>query len=65
MIVIQGDVWRADCIAAIGWDEEACVQVHPLHCTDCVEYVYETLDETTRAYKAILQAWQHELGGAQ
>lgn len=62
MILVQQDVWRADCIAAIGWDEDKVVQVYPLNCADCVEYEWDTHDETARAYKTILEAWKHELG---
>jgi hypothetical protein len=62
MIVIQQDVWRADCIAGIGWDEEATVQVYPLHCAEAVEYYWNTEAEAARAYKAILEAWQKALG---
>lgn len=61
MILVQQDVWRADCIAAIGWDEDKFVQVYPLNCTDFVEYGWDTHDETARAYRAILEAWKHEL----
>lgn len=61
MIVIQQDVWLADCIAAIGWDEDKVVQVYPLNCADGVEYEWDTHGETSRAYKAILTAWKSEM----
>jgi hypothetical protein len=62
MILVKQDVWRADCIAAIGWDEDTVVQVFPLNCADHVEYVWDTRGETALAYKAILEAWKRELG---
>ena len=61
MIVVQQDVWRAECIAAIGWDEDTEVQVYPLNCADYVAYEWDTHDETAQAYKAILDAWTREL----
>lgn len=62
MIVVQKDVWRAECIAAIGWDVDRVVQVFPTNCADFVEFEYETRDEAVRAYNAILEAWKRELG---
>jgi len=62
MILVQQDVWRADCIAAIGWNEDKEVQVYPLNCADYVKYEWDNHDETARAYKTILEAWKHELG---
>ena len=64
MIVIGQDVWRAECIAAIGWDEEMEVQIYPLNCADYVGYEWDTTEEATRAYRAILEAWMRELGGS-
>jgi allophanate hydrolase subunit 2 len=62
MILVQEDVWRADCIAAIGWDEDKVVQVYPLNSVDFVEYEWNTHYETARAYRSILEAWKRELG---
>ncbi len=59
MIVIQQDVWRADCIAAIGL-HELSVTVLPANCSVAVEYPFGTEEETNEAYETILKAWKRE-----
>jgi hypothetical protein len=61
MIVINQDMWRADCIAAIGWDEDRTIQVFPLNCSDYVSYSFDTHEEAEAAYKAILTEWKRDL----
>ena len=62
MILIQKDVWRAECIAALGTDEALCVQVYPLNCSDPVEYEWDNAAQAAQAYREILQAWRSALG---
>ena len=63
MIIVQQDVWRADCIAAIGWDEENEVQIYPVNCSDYVGYEWDKTEETAIAYKRILADWTSEIQG--
>lgn len=62
MIRVQDDVWRADCIAAIGWDGDMVVQIIPVNCASSVDYEWDSYEEAATAYKKILEAWTHELG---
>ena len=63
MIIIQEDVWRAECIAGLGIDDENnVIQLYPLNTIDCLEYEYESLEETVAEYKKIVTSWERELG---
>jgi len=62
MILIQQDLWRADCIAAIGWDEEKEIQVFPVNCSNYVSYEYDTHEGAAAEYKTVLTEWKFELG---
>jgi hypothetical protein len=68
MIKIQDDVWRANQIAAFGWDGECELQVYPLHCTEHVSYDYDTTAECMTAYRTTCARWIQEIeakgGGA-
>ena len=61
MITIQKDVWRADQIAAMGWDEDCELQVYPLHCTDYVSYGYNSSSECMAAYRTTCARWIQEI----
>lgn len=64
MIVILGDVWRADCIACIGIDDEDDgdqLHVLPVGCEDTVDYEYESREELVSDFKVIVQKWEAEL----
>jgi hypothetical protein len=61
MIVIQDDVWRAECIAGMGWDSDCTVQVYPIDCADYVTYEYPNRNTAIKQYKIILDAWQQEI----
>jgi len=64
VIVIQTDVWRAECIAAIGINEESGeLQVFPLNSADYVGYDYDDSDTARIAHKAAIKAWVSELKG--
>lgn len=61
MINVMDDVWRANCIAAIGNDDDKILQVYPVGTIDCVEYVYETEAEMKTECLRILKQWKAEL----
>ena len=62
MIVIQNDVWRAECIAAMGRDPSRnTVTVLPINTAKTIDYYWETEPEAANAYINILTAWKREL----
>lgn len=62
MIRIQQDVWRSECIAAIGWDEDCEVQVFPVNCAEYTVYLWDTHEEAAAARLLILNDWKRDLG---
>lgn len=66
MIVIQDDVWRAECIAGFGLANDAlCIQLFPLNTSESLDYCYDNDAERKAAYKKIIKQWQLEIEGAQ
>lgn len=64
MIVIKEDVWRADCVAAIGTDEHLQLQIFPVGGGEraMATYTFETRALLVKAYKAAVKQWRSELG---
>ncbi len=51
------DAWRAECIAAVGWDEDREVQIYPLNSTEYVPYEYDSREEAEKAYDRLVREW--------
>lgn len=65
MIVIQTSVWRADCIAAINYDEGNEISILPVHSqggiNSWIVYEFENEGIALSAYKDIVYKWTDEL----
>ena len=61
MVVIKHDVWRADCIAAIGVNGKE-LQVIPLSCDEHVSYWYDTPQHASRPLQDAVTQWKREIG---
>jgi hypothetical protein len=66
MIVIQDDVWRAECVAGFGLAEDGdqlIIQLFPLNTTDSLDYVYDNDAVRKAEYKKVIKQWQREIEG--
>jgi hypothetical protein len=65
MIIIQTSVWRADCIAAIRYDEGTEISILPIishgGCDQWSDYDFDNEEIALSAYKDIVYKWTDEL----
>lgn len=62
MIYLQGEVWRPDCIAAMGLHKKV-IQVLPTGCREPKMYYYNDAEEATRVFKILLVSWMKAIEG--
>ena len=62
MIYLQGDVWRPDCIAAMGLHKKM-IQVLPTGCEHYKTYYYNDAEEASHVYEILLVSWMKAIEG--
>jgi hypothetical protein len=60
MIVIKNDLWRIDCIAAIGYKEKN-IQILPLGCYKYLTYSWDTEELAANQYRFIAEIWANKI----
>lgn len=64
MIIIQEDMWRVECIAGFGINQDDNeIQLYPINSAEYVPYEYDNIDDLTKEYQRILSEWSRAMLG--